>query len=146
MFRSLAAIGATLAAGTFVIVVVGGKLLLWTFGAAYVSAYPALLVLAVGGACMALAGPTAYLLLLTGQESTYPRIMMAGLAVRFTLIAVLAPTFGLIGVAVAWSISAAGLAFALVLACRRLVGIDPSILSTIAAVPEPTEPLRESVP
>jgi O-antigen/teichoic acid export membrane protein len=146
MFRSLAAIGATLAAGTFVIIVVGGKLLLWTFGAAYVSAYPALLVLAVGGACMALAGPTAYLLLLTGQESTYPRIMMAGLAVRFTLIAVLAPMFGLLGVAVAWSISAAGLALALVIACRRLVGIDPSILSTIAAVPEPTEPLRESLP
>jgi O-antigen/teichoic acid export membrane protein len=131
MLRALAAIGATLAGGTFLVIVFGGKLLLWIFGAAYVQAYPALIILAVGGALGTLTGPAAYLLLLTGQEGVYPRIMSVGLGVRFGLMALLAPWFGLIGVAIAWSISAAGLALALMLACRRLVGIDPSIVAVM---------------
>lgn len=131
ILRSLAAIGATLAGGAFLVIVLGGKLLLWAFGAVYLSAYPALIVLAVGGAMTALTGPAAYLLLLTGHEGVYPRIMAAGLCVRFVLIALLAPWFGLMGAAVAWTLSAAALSLALVLACRRLVSLDPSVACAI---------------
>jgi O-antigen/teichoic acid export membrane protein len=57
--------------------------------------------------------------------------MAAGLCARFLLIAALAPSFGLMGAAIAWSISAAGLSLALVLACYRLVRIDPSLAGAI---------------
>jgi O-antigen/teichoic acid export membrane protein len=53
--------------------------------------------------------------------------MAVGLSIRFGLIALLAPSYGLIGAAFAWSLSAAGLSLALVIACRRLVRIDPSL-------------------
>ena len=91
-----------------------------------------------GGVFSALAGPAAYLLLLTGNEGAYPRIMAVGLCARFALIAVLAPRFGLMGAAVAWSISAAGLSLALVIACYRLVRIDPSLAGTVWRLLRPT--------
>jgi O-antigen/teichoic acid export membrane protein len=146
ILRSLAAIAATLAAGAFLVIVLGGKLLLWTFGATYVSAYPALIVLAVGGAATSLIGPAAYLLLLTGNEGIYPRIMAVGLCARFILIALLAPWFGLMGVAVAWTLSATALSLALVIACRRLVSIDPSLASAIWRTAPPAIRLEGSVP
>src|SRR5262245_23586320 len=127
ILRSLAVIGAILVGLAFGLVVVAGKLLLWAFGAAYISAYPALLVLTAGASIGALVGPAAHLLLLTGHEGTYPRIVASALIVRFVLIAVLAPTFGLMGAALAWSISSVLMAAALIVACRRLVGIDPSL-------------------
>ncbi len=146
VLRSLAMIGATLAGGAFLVIVFGGNLLLWTFGPAYVSAYPALIVLAVGGALGALTGPAAYLLLLTGNEGAYPRIMAVGLGARFLLIAALAPGFGLMGAAVAWSISAAGVSLALVIACRRRLSIDPSVACAIWRTVAPAARLKGSVP
>ena len=82
ILRSLAVIGAMLAGGAFLVIVFGGKLLLWSFGEVYVSSYPALIVLAAGSVFSALTGPAAYLLLLTGNEGAYPRIMAAGLCKR----------------------------------------------------------------
>jgi O-antigen/teichoic acid export membrane protein len=112
--------------------VVGGKMLLWAFGADYAAAYPELLVLAIGAAIAALSGPAAQVLLLTGHEGTYPRIMALALMVRFALIATLGPIYGLMGIVVAWSISAVLVTVALVLAARRLVRLDPSLLSLFA--------------
>ena len=42
------------------------------------------------------------------------------------------------GAAVAWSISAAGLSLALVIACYRLVRIDPSLAGTVWRLLRPT--------
>jgi O-antigen/teichoic acid export membrane protein len=137
ILRSLAVIGAMLAGGAFLVIVFGGKLLLWSFGEVYVSSYPALIILAAGSVFSALTGPAAYLLLLTGNEGAYPRIMAAGLCTRFLLIAALAPSFGLMGAAVAWSISAAGLSLALVIACYRLVKIDPSVAGALWRMLQP---------
>jgi O-antigen/teichoic acid export membrane protein len=146
ILRSLAVIGAMLAGGAFLVIVFGGKLLLWSFGELYVSSYPALIVLAAGSVFSALTGPAAYLLLLTGNEGAYPRIMAAGLCARFLLIAALAPTFGLMGAAVAWSISAVGLSLALVIACYRLVSIDPSLAGAVWRMLQPTIRPTGSVP
>jgi O-antigen/teichoic acid export membrane protein len=131
ILRSLAIISAILAGCAFLVILLAGKLLLWIFGAVYVSAYPALIVLAVGASITALAGPAAYLLLLTGNEGVYPRIMASGLLARFFLIAVLGPWFGLMGAVVAWSVSAVGMSLALVIACRRLVRLDPSLVCAV---------------
>src|SRR5262245_7598958 len=133
ILRSLAVIGAILVGLAFLVVVVAGKLLLWAFGTVYISAYPALLVLAAGASIGALVGPAAHLLLLTGHEGAYPRIVATALVIRFLLIAVLGPTFGLMGAALAWSISTVVMAAALIVACRRLVGIDPSLGFALAS-------------
>src|SRR5262249_50295685 len=127
------------------IILLGGKLLLWVFGAAYVSAYPALIVLTLGASVSALAGPAGYVLLMTGNEGIYPRIMAGGLVLRFALIAILGPLFGLMGAVVAWSISAVAIAVALTIACRFFVGLDPSLNSVLRrGLPTPT--LTENIP
>lgn len=131
ILRALAIINAALAAGAFLVVVFGGKLLLWMFGTAYVSAYPALLILAAGASIGALSGPASYLLLLTGNEGAYPRILAGGLLGRFVLIAVLGPWLGLIGAAIAWSVAAVGTTLVLVMACRQRTGVDPSLLGNV---------------
>lgn len=146
ILRSLAIISVILATGAFLVIVLAGKLLLWVFGNVYVSAYPELLVLAVGASVSALAGPAAYLLLLTGNEGAYPRIMACGLLARFALIAVLGPAFGLMGAVIAWSVSAIGMALALVIACRRLVRLDPSVVCALWGKQAPAVPLTRSVP
>ena len=127
VLRSLAIIGAILTAGAFLVIVLAGKLMLWAFGDAYISAYPTLLILAAGASIGALAGPAAHVLLLTGHEGAYPRILASALVLRFVLIGVFGSLFGLMGAALAWSISVTILSVALIIACRRLVGLDPSL-------------------
>ena len=81
MLRALAIIGAILNGAALLVIILAGKLLLWAFGSIYVAAYPALIVLAIGASIGALVGPAAHVLLLTGHEGTYPRIMAAVLFV-----------------------------------------------------------------
>jgi len=135
MLRSLAVMSAGLVGSGLLLIVLAGKLLLSAFGAEYASAYAALLVLAAGGSIAALAGPAAHVLLLTGHEGAYPRIMLCGMVLRFALIAVLGPTFGLMGAAIASSVSAVAIALALIIACCRLVGVDPSLRCLFARPP-----------
>jgi O-antigen/teichoic acid export membrane protein len=146
ILRSLALIGAVLIGAAFLTIVVLGKLLLWAFGAAYVSIYPALLVLASGAAIGALAGPATHVLLLTGNEGAYPRIMGCTLLIRFVLIAILGPVFGLMGAVVAWSLSAVFMAVALIVSCRRLVGLDPSLSFALRGVERRLVQFRRSTP
>jgi O-antigen/teichoic acid export membrane protein len=127
--RSLAILCAVLIGSGLVLVIVFGKFLLWIFGAQFISIYPVLVILVIGASLGALAGPAAQVLLLTGHEGVYPRIVSGAIAFRFSLIAILGAMFGLYGVAVAWSIGTALLAFGLIISCRRLVGLDPSLLS-----------------
>jgi O-antigen/teichoic acid export membrane protein len=146
ILTSLAVIGAILIGGAFVTIVVVGKLLLWAFGAVYVSAYPALLVLAAGASIGALAGPATHVLLLTGHEGTYPRIMGCTLLLRFGLIALLGPTYGLMGAVAAWSISAIFMTTVLIVACRRLVGLDPSLIHAFGSLRNPITPIERGSP
>jgi O-antigen/teichoic acid export membrane protein len=137
MLRSLAVISLVINGAALLSIVVIGKLMLWVFGPVYVDAYPALLILAVGASVGALVGPSTHILLLTGHEGAYPRIMGAVLAVRALLIVSLAPLFGIIGAAAAWSISTVIMAVALIVACRKLVGLDPSV-SFALRLPQPS--------
>ncbi len=129
MLRALAVINGAFIAIGLIVIFAGGKLLLAAFGTPYTLAYPALILMAAGAAIGALAGPAQHILLLTGHEGVYPRIMAAGLCLRFLLIAILGPMFGLMGAVIAWSVSAIVITAALVITCRRMVGLDPSLLS-----------------
>jgi O-antigen/teichoic acid export membrane protein len=73
-------------------------------------------------------------LLLTGHEGVYARIMASVLLVRFVLIAILGHSHGLIGAVAGWSISTVVLALALIIACRRLVGLDPSLSFALRSI------------
>ncbi len=146
MLRALAIISAILNGTALVAIILAGKLLLWAFGAVYVSAYPALIVLAIGASIGALVGPAAHVLLLTGHEGAYPRIMASVLLVRILLIAILGPSLGLMGAVIAWSISTVILTLALIIACRRLVGLDPSLGFTLRRAQPPAVRLEEGAP
>jgi len=146
ILHSLALVSAILIAGVLLSIIVAGDLMLWLFGPAYVSLYPSLIVLAVGAAVAALAGPAGIVMILTGREGVYPVIMGAGLALRFLLFAILGPAYGLMGAAVAWSVSAVVIALALTIACRRLVGVDPSPGATLAKWPSTILGLGASKP
>jgi len=131
MLRSLALIALAVVGGGVAAVVIAGKLLLLAFGPAYVDAYTLLIVLTFGAAILTLAGPAQHLLLLTGHEGAYPRVMAVALLIRFLLIAILGPQFGLVGAVIAWTLSVLFLAAALVVTCRRLLGLDPSLFSVL---------------
>ena len=146
VLRSLALMNTTLMGGGLLAVIIAGKPVLWSFGSVYVSAYPSLIVLAVGAAVAALAGPARNILTLTGHEGVYPVIMGAGLALRFLLFATLGPAYGLLGVALARSVSAVAIGLALTIACRRLVGLDPSAGATLAKWPSTIVRLGGSEP
>lgn len=115
-----------------------GKLLLPVFGEVYVREFPTLTVLAIGTALTALAGPAPLVLLHTGQEGFYSKAVLAGLLARIALFALLAPTLGTLGVAVGWSVTAIATAIYLNIACRRRVGVDPSVLVLLRPVPVTT--------
>ena len=53
---------------------------------------------------------------------------------------------GLMGAAVAWSISTVILMLALIIACRRLVGLDPSLGFTLWPTPHRPVRLEEGAP
>jgi O-antigen/teichoic acid export membrane protein len=113
------------------VIVFGGHFLLMIFGASYVDQHGILVVLSAGTAMAALGGPAMYVLLLTGHESLYSRVVVVGLVLRCIALVVFVPRYGAMAAAAAWSASLIAITIALNLVCRRLVGIDPSVLALI---------------
>jgi O-antigen/teichoic acid export membrane protein len=122
------AITATTLCG-FVLMIFMGKFLLSIFDPAYVSAYPLLLILALGYALDALAGPTAYLMQMTSLETAYLRIMAVVygfvLAVQITFV----PLFGPIAAAIATALGVCLWNGIAIYQLRHSIGVDSSILS-----------------
>lgn len=110
------------------IVVAAGHVLLGLFGAAFIDQYPTLLILSFGTAFVALAGPSPTVLLLMGREGVYSGIVAVSVALRCLALVALARIFGSTGAALASAGGLIAMAIALNIACRRLVGIDPSPL------------------
>jgi O-antigen/teichoic acid export membrane protein len=135
--RIIALTTATLVAVGIVGVLAGGDLLLLMFGRAFVDQYTILAVLSVGTAFAALGGPAMYVLLLTGHESLYSTVVVIALVLRCSALLILTPIFGAPAAAIAWSTSTIAMTIALNIVCRRLVGIDPSIMSAFGRVPQP---------
>jgi len=135
------AVAALVVAGLAVIFV-GGDLLLMIFGKSYVDQHGILVVLSIGTAVAALGGPATYVLLLTGHEGLYSRVVVIGLTLRVIALVVLAPRFGAIAAAFSWSACLIGTTIALNAVCRRYVGIDPSVITLL----NPASALMTPVP
>lgn len=125
--RKLGLFTALMVAAGVLVVVVAGPQVLSLFGAAFVDQYPTLLLLSLGAAIVALAGPAPTLLLTTGQEGLYSLVVAAGLACRVGAIVLSALLFGAIGAAAASAAVSIATAVALNIACRRRAGLDPAV-------------------
>jgi O-antigen/teichoic acid export membrane protein len=116
-----------LVAAVLGLVVFGGSWFLSLFGEAYREQYPLLLVLAGVTAFATLAGPGPLLMLTTGREGLYLKLIAAAFVLRVTLLVVLVPIWGLWGAAAAMVAAVVPPAIAITVLCIRRIGVDPSI-------------------
>jgi O-antigen/teichoic acid export membrane protein len=113
-----------------------GDRLLEIFGAHYVGAYPTMVVLATGTFIVAACGSASVVLLTTGRESLYSRVIAAASPARVVATAGLAWGFGAIGAAFGQVMINAPLAIWLTILCRRETGLDTSALGAISLLGE----------
>jgi O-antigen/teichoic acid export membrane protein len=131
--RNLAGAIALVTAIGFIILVIYGHELLALFDAHFISAYPVLIIVAIGTMIDAVSGPNAYLMQMTAYEKPYLKIMTVCYSLVLVAQIILVPRFGGVGAAAA---SAGGIVLWNVWAIfvlRRKAGFDPSLLSLISA-------------
>jgi len=128
LLNSVAAITLAVIAAGMVVILGGGHFLLAIFNEAYVPYYPALAVLCVGTAAVAAAGPSGSILMLTGHEGRYLRIIAITVVVRAVGFFALIPFFGIMGAVSATTISFVLMTAMLRYASRKLTGLDGSVV------------------
>ncbi len=129
--RSMAGAIVVVTAIGFTLLALVGKFLLGLFDANFISAYPILMIVAVGTMIDAVSGPNAYLMQMTKYETHYLKIMAVCYGLVLAAQLILVPRWGGIGAAVA---SAAGVVLWNVWAIyilRKDAGLDPSLLSLV---------------
>lgn len=124
----ISGLAARIALGFAVVVGVGlviaGRLLLGVFGPEFVQAYPALLILLVGGMINASTGVVAYLLTLTGRERHALLIFVGALAISLVLNFILIPPLGIEGAALASTAALSMWNLLMAVYVRRVIGVD----------------------
>ncbi len=111
-----------------------GEFLLGLFNPAFVSSYYVMLILGLGFTFDAVAGPTGYMLQMVGHERSYLKIMAFAYATTLVLQVILAPIYGVYGVAIP---SALGLIIANILIIHKVrttLGVDPSLFGIFVKV------------
>lgn len=123
-----ARLGLGFAACASIVLALAGKPLLGIFGVEFETAYPALLVLLIGGMVNAFTGVVAYLLTLTGRERPALLIFLGSLGVSLGLNVLLIPRMGIVGAAIASSSALGCWNIAMLIYVRRTLGIDASAI------------------
>lgn len=100
-----------------------GKPLLWLFGADFTSGYPVMFVLAAGLVLRAAMGPVELILNMLDQQKACAAMLSAAVALNIALNFALIPLYGLMGAAVATSVSMAGAALAMAVIARARLGL-----------------------
>lgn len=129
--KDLSLVALLLVAGGLLLLVITANWLLALFGATYSSELWTLLVLSLGAGITTLAGPSPQLLVHTGHESRFLLLLSIGLGLRCVFLIVLTPIYGTLGAAIASTAAATVTAILLTVACKLVVGMDPSILSLL---------------
>lgn len=111
-----------------IVFMIGGRFLLGLFGPEFTAAYPALLILLLGGLVNASTGVVAYLMTLTGRERPALAIFVAALGLSLVLNLLLIPRLGVVGAAIASTCALSFWNVAMVFYVRRSIGIDASAL------------------
>lgn len=113
--------------GSMAAIVVGGHWLLTIFNSSYVSYHGALIILSIGVAALASAGPSGSILMLTGHEGRYLAIVGATVLMRVAGLLVLIPLFGVTGGATATACSLIVMSLLLRSSAKTAAGIDGSV-------------------
>lgn len=113
--------------GSMAAIVVGGHWLLTIFNSSYVSYHGALIILSIGVAALASAGPSGSILMLTGHEGRYLAIVGATVLMRVAGLLVLIPLFGVTGGAAATACSLIVMSLLLRSSAKTAAGIDGSV-------------------
>jgi O-antigen/teichoic acid export membrane protein len=113
--------------------VIWGQTILGWFGPEFTDAKNAFDILVVGQLVNALAGPVGYLLTMTGHQTQAARILGACAAANLVLNALLIPSFGGTGAAVATSVSMIAWNVSMAWVVRRELDIYPSLFGWFKA-------------
>jgi O-antigen/teichoic acid export membrane protein len=105
LLQTLAILTALAVVCGLVIVGFAGHWLLLIFGEEYVAYYHVLLILCLGSAAMAATGPAAPVLMLTGYEGSYLRVVALSVFLRIAGFLAIVPYFGIVGAAATTTLS-----------------------------------------
>jgi O-antigen/teichoic acid export membrane protein len=108
-----------------------GRWLLALFDPSFVAAYDVLLIIGAGYAFDAAAGPTAYLLQMTGHERAYLKTIACSYVLVLIAQLIFIPRFGLYGAAIPNALGMMFTAAICVYLNRKYLGIDPSIIGLL---------------
>lgn len=109
-------------AGCAVLLALGWPIL-WLFGADFTEGYPLLFVIAIGLLARATVGPLERLLNMLGQQNVCASVYGGAFALNLALCLVLAPTYGMMGVAAATAITMVVESVLLFWVTRRRLGL-----------------------
>lgn len=113
-----------------------GDVVLGIFGPQFTAASTALAILAVGMMIALAAGNIQSLLLMSGNSTWQFGNKIAAVALNVTANLVLVPAYGIVGAAIAWSVTMTFDALVTVAEVRHLVGVRPELLRLLrVAVP-----------
>lgn len=110
------------------ILAIVGKVALAAFGSTFIEAYPALLILLVGGVINAFTGSVGYYLLMTGKQAAALKIIAGSLLVSAALNTLLIPGYGIVGSAIASAVAVSFWNLSMLIYVRRVLGIDASAI------------------
>lgn len=128
LLNSVAGITLAVIAVGMVIILAGGQFFLMVFNEAYVPYYPALALLCFGTAAVAAAGPSGSILMLTGHEGRYLKVIALTVLIRAVGFFTLIPAFGIMGAVSATTISFVFMTAMLRYQSKKLTGLDGSVL------------------
>lgn len=109
-----------------IVLIAYGRFLVGLFGPEFVEGYPALTVLVLGEVTFTMAGPTGMLMTMTGHEWLASKAFAVGALVNVALNFALLPPLGMIGAAVATSLSTVSWNAILAWAAVRRLDINPT--------------------
>lgn len=111
----------------------GGYFALYFINEAYAAYYPELLILCCGTAALAVARPCGSILMLTGFESQYLRIIAISVLIRVIALFALIPYFGVMGAVVSTAASFVLAAAMMRRSAKASTGLDATIVRLVAA-------------
>lgn len=129
--RLMALMSLVIVAGGLGTVLLFGHWLLALFGPTYMDYHLVLIILSVGTAVAAAAGPAPSFLMITGHEDAYMKTVATSVVWRIIGFFAVIPSFGIIGAACVTASMLVLLAIYLNIQCRSKTGMDPSILRLI---------------
>lgn len=110
-----------------VLIIALGKPLLWLFGPQFEAGYPVMCILVVGFLFRSSMGPAEYLLNMLGEQALCATVLLSAAVLNVALNFALVPSFGLIGAALATSISLSMVALANSIVVWRRLDIEIAI-------------------